>query len=100
MAGTFDNVATCIEISIPVGVGYEVVAADRVPDWHTRSAETARRFGHVWYAERRSVLLFVPSMVARMERNIIINADHEDFRRIAPGLETPVWWDGRLFGRP
>lgn len=38
-----------------------------------------------------------PSVVARMDRNVIINADHPDFPRLRPGPETPVWWDERLF---
>jgi hypothetical protein len=33
-----------------------------------------------------------------MERNFVFNTTHPDFARIKPGLETPVWWDSRLFG--
>ena len=86
-----------VEVEIPTGVNYEVVTAELLPDWHTRGGNAARQFGHRWYAELRSAILFVPSMVARMERNVIINASHPDFRRIKPGLETPVLWDERLF---
>ena len=50
-----------------------------------------------WYAEGRSCILMVPSVVARTERNIIINARHPEFPRLTPGPETPVWWDERLF---
>ena len=44
----------------------------------------------------------VPSVVARLEWNIVINVTHPDFERsrIAVGLETPVWWDQRLFANP
>jgi RES domain-containing protein len=58
----------------------------------------ARAFGRRWYGDGRSAVLFVPSAVARMERNLVINALHPDFGRIRPGLEVPVWWDARLFG--
>ena len=58
---------------------------------------SARTFGTRWYRELRSAILFVPSVVARMERNIVINAKHADFPRINVGLEAPVSWDQRLF---
>ena len=86
-----------IEITIPIGTSYEVVTADMVPNWAHASGEAARRFGRAWYAENRSAILIVPSVVARMERNIVINARHADFAGITADLETPVWWDQRLF---
>ncbi len=86
-----------IEIEVPVGASYEVVTTDTVPGWYTRDGEAARRFGRAWYAERRSLVLIVPSVVARMENNIVLNAAHPEFERVTVGLETPVWWDVRLF---
>lgn len=86
-----------IEIAIPAGTSYEVLNPDHLPGWHHASGEASRQFGHRWQAEKRSAVLLVPSVVARMERNAILNADHPDFPAIKPGLETPVWWDGRLF---
>ena len=71
-----------------------------MPGWDDAGGEAARRFGRTWYGEGRSALLFVPSVVARMERNIIINARHADFEGSTVGPETPVWWDRRLFRRP
>lgn len=86
-----------VEIEIPVGTRYEVVDTDELTDWHLPDSPLARRFGHRWYAEGRSAVLVVPSVVARMERNIVINADHPEFVRLVPGAERPVWWDDRLF---
>ncbi|MCY3621789.1 MAG: RES domain-containing protein [Gammaproteobacteria bacterium] len=86
-----------IEITIPAGVSYEIASADHLPGWYRSAATSSKVFGHGWYAERRSAVLFVPSVVARLERNVVINATHDDFPRIKPGLETPVWWDERLF---
>ena len=86
-----------IEVTIPRGTGYEVVTADTVPGWFKPSGEAARRFGRQWYVEKRSAILIVPSVVARMERNIVINCRHSNFEGLAVGLETPVWWDQRLF---
>lgn len=86
-----------IEITIPAGLSYEVVTSDILPDWHKPGGEAARRFARGWYDEARTVILLVPSVVARIEQNVIINADHAEFSAIKPSLETPVWWDERLF---
>lgn len=87
-----------VEIEIPAGTSYEVVEVDALPDWDLPDSPSARRFGHRWYEERRSAILLVPSVVARLERNVIINASHSEFSQLMPGDETPVWWDERLFG--
>jgi RES domain-containing protein len=86
-----------IEIAIPPGVSYEVVTKDLLPGWEAKDCAAARAYGVKWRAERRSVLLIVPSVVARMENNFVINEDHPDARRITTGLHQPVWWDARLF---
>ncbi len=88
-----------VEIAIPAGVSYEVVNPDTLPGWSDRNAAVARAFGAAWLEEARSAMLIVPSVVARIERNVLINPAHEDAARIVPGLETPIWWDARLFAR-
>ena len=87
-----------IEIVIPAGTSYEVVDVDAVPGWHLPESSSARRFGHDWYAGRRSAILLVPSVVTRVERNVLINADHPEFPLLRAGPEMSVRWDERLFG--
>ncbi len=89
-----------VKMTIPVGVSYEVVTKDVVPDWAATNGAAARRFGSVWLATARSAILVAPSYVAREEDNVLINPAHPESRHIIPGLETPVWWDTRLFPRP
>lgn len=86
-----------IEITLPAGVTYEVVTKDILPGWSDRNCAAAKRFGSAWIRERRSAILFVPSVVARMEQNILISPAHPDASRIKAGLEQPIWWDRRLF---
>lgn len=86
-----------IRIALPAGVSYEVCTKDQLPKWHLPDSSEARAFGSKWLDERRSCLIYVPSRVAREERNVLINPHHSDFARIEPGLETPVHWDDRLF---
>ena len=88
-----------IEITIDAGVSYEVFAAGRHPGWDATSPGVARAFGAGWAKEARSAILLVPSVVARIERNVLINPAHPEFGRIRAGLHQPVWWDERLFER-
>jgi RES domain-containing protein len=44
------------------------------------------------------VLLFVPSVVARLDRNVLISPAHPDFSKLEASLHEPVFWDRRLFG--
>ena len=85
-----------IEITIPRGTSYELVTEDVIPNWFERSAEAARRFGRDWYAENRSAILIVPSVVARMEQNAVINSRHPEFAKLMVGPQKPVFWDERL----
>ena len=91
-----------VEVTIPHGVSYEVLSTDCLPDWYDPGCAAARAFGSMWYRDCRSAILFVPSVVARMEQHIVVNPGHSDFRerRIDVGLETPVCWDRRLFLDP
>ncbi len=86
-----------VEMDIPAGVSYEVVTGSVVPRWYEKNARSARKFGSRWFREIRSAILLVPSVIARVEQNILIHPQHPDFAKITPGLETPIWWDRRLF---
>jgi len=87
-----------LEITIPAGTSYEVFSADHHPDWFRPDGKVARRYGHDWCSQGRSAVLVVPSVVARMEENVLVNPGHSDAGAIQVALERPVWWDGRLFG--
>ena len=95
--GVFPDNQHFVEIGIPRGVSYEVATPDTVPGWDLPDCLASRNFGSGWYEERRSAVLFVPSIVARLERNVVINSLHPEFRDMQVSLETPVRWDRRLF---
>ncbi|MCI4661722.1 MAG: RES domain-containing protein [Neomegalonema sp.] len=97
LAGVLPSQQHFITITIPNGVSYEVFAEHQAPDWREPDSAGARSFGHQWVEEARSAVLFVPCAIAPVERNLLINAEHPDFAKIEAGLETPVWWDERLF---
>ena len=87
-----------IEITIPNGVTYEMLNPAHLPGWDDISREASRAYDDAWQTSRRSLLLLVPSVVARMARNVLINPEHAEFPRITHSLHQPVWWDRRLFG--
>ena len=87
-----------IEIVIPKGLRVEAIVADQVPEWDEPGQEASRRFGDEWYDQRRTVALLVPSIVTRIERNLLIHQEHHDFERITASDPLPVRREKRLFG--
>ena len=87
-----------IEITIPSGLSYEMFDEASLPGWAAEDTAASRSYGDKWQQERRSLLLIVPSVVARVDKNILINPAHAEFGPITHGLHHPVWWDNRLFG--
>jgi RES domain-containing protein len=87
-----------IEITIPRGLSYEIFSPPSLPGWDSLPPTVSRDFGEEWCLAKRSAVLLVPSVVARIDRNVLINPAHADFSRIEAGLHQPVYWDRRLFG--
>lgn len=86
-----------IDIILPRGLSYEMVTKDMLPGWDSEEPSVSRNYGVQWCRQQRSAILLVPSITARMEQNVVINAGHPEFHLIETGLPTPVWWDSRLF---
>jgi RES domain-containing protein len=97
-SGTLPPNQHFIEITIPPGVSYEVFNPAAVPDWYLASAASSKPYGEAWQQQGRSLILIVPSVVARPENNILINSQHPEFLKMTTSLHQPVWWDSRLFG--
>jgi RES domain-containing protein len=97
-AGRFPDNQHFIQITIPNGVSYELLNPAYLPGWDANRAGVSQVYGEAWQNSRRSLLLLVPSVVARMELNVLINPEHAEFLRITHSLHQSVWWDRRLFG--
>lgn len=54
--------------------------------------------GERWCLEKRSAILLVPSVIVRLDSNILVNPGHPAFRIIEVSLHQPIFWDRRLFG--
>lgn len=84
-------------IIVPSQVAVEEIAPQDVPDWDADDMAASRRFGDAWFDQRRTAVLIVPSLVTRIDRNVLLNARHPDFPPITATPPAPVPWDRRLF---
>lgn len=67
--------------------------------WDAESNSSARSFGDLWLSEARSAVLLVPSVVAKLEWNALVNPAHPDAMRLTLSSAEKVVWDKRLFER-
>lgn len=87
-----------VAITLPLGLSYEVLSQPALPGWDSMPATVSKEFGERWCSERRSAILLVPSVVARLDHNVLINPAHPEFAMISASLHRRVYWDRRLYG--
>lgn len=83
-----------LEIDIPDNLPREELNV--TPEQMAKESIT-RALGNKWFDSLQNAVLWVPSVVTQVDRNILINPKHPDFVRIIPGDPKPVRWDPRLF---
>lgn len=83
-----------IEITIPSATSYETITTYSFPDWNVE--KETQKYGDEWLESKRTCIMFVPSIIARVENNILINDEHPEFGNIGASLHQPVVWDERL----
>ena len=49
----------------------EILDPAGLPGWDHAGQRVSRAFGDVWYDEQPSAVLLVPSIVTRVERNVV-----------------------------
>lgn len=86
-----------IEMTLPKGMSYEMVTKDALPGWDAEVPTSSRDYGVRWAQALRSCILLVPSLVARIEWNLVINPAHAEAAEIERSLPAPIWWDRQLF---
>lgn len=80
-----------IRITIPDAVTVEEVRVQDVTGWDADDRRASQRFGDEWFDERRSLILLVPSLAAPgIERNVLINQRHPQFKRVKSGDPQPI----------
>ena len=87
------------EIFIPGPVEVEQVGPADVPGWNRSDYAASQAYGDAWYDSGRTAVLIVPSVPAMgLERNVLINQTHPQFRHVTHAEPRPVVWGARLFG--
>ena len=76
---------------------HTIEPADLQEGWWTPDCQLCRPIGDVWFAERASALLRVPSAIIPFEQNVLINPLHPDSTRLSIVDNTPFAWDSRLW---
>ena len=85
---------------VPNGVTVERHDQNTLPyGWDAENNSSARSFGDLWLSEARSAVLLVPSVVAKLEWNALVNPVHPDATRLTLSTAEKVIWDKRLFER-
>jgi len=65
---------------------------DRVPP-----GPASAEFGTRWARENRSLVLYVPSVLVREERNAVLNPNHPEFRAVRMTIARTFHYDPRMF---
>src|SRR3546814_20701642 len=86
-----------IRITIPNGTSFERFPGAAHPGWDARTEDVCKHYGEAWHEQRRSAILLVSSIPARVATNILINLRHPEAGAITSDLPEPVWWDDRLY---
>lgn len=90
-----------IPAEIPADLRIDSLSIDDLPaDWREPGVrDELQALGSAWAAERRGVVLAVPSAVLPAETNYLLNPLHPDFERIGIGGVEELVTDMRLLRR-
>jgi RES domain-containing protein len=89
------------EIFVPDSVAIEEIGPIDVPGWERPDYAASQAYGNAWYDSGRTAVLIVPSVPAMgLDRNVIINQRHPQFRHITHAAPRQLVWDARLFAPP
>ncbi|MGD0960079.1 MAG: RES domain-containing protein [Methylomonas sp.] len=82
----------------PKGVSVEILEENALPPgWDSEKSASARAFGDQWLFEVRTAVLIIPSVIAKLDQNALVNPFHPDARKLLVSEPKKVIWDKRLF---
>ena len=86
---------------VPEDVPKESVKVNDLPaNWREGAAPPElTRFGDEFVSASKSCLLFIPSVLAPHENNVLINPAHAEFSRIIVRDLEPLTYDTRMFDK-
>ncbi|MGH8251174.1 MAG: RES family NAD+ phosphorylase [Steroidobacteraceae bacterium] len=96
-SGRMPRHQVCVTYESAGALAIESLEPSDVPGWDQQNMIASRRAGDAWLVAGESVVLRVPSVIFDVERNVLINPAHADFRTIRVIAMEAVRWDERLF---
>ena len=85
---------------VPDGVSVASYDEQSLPaGWDSENSASARAFGDQWLKEERVAVLVVPSVIARLDRNALVNPLHPNANQLMVTAPEKIIWDKRLFER-
>jgi RES domain-containing protein len=85
-------------VDIPNDVSVEIVGEKMLPEgWYSEDNAAAWAFGDQWIKQVRSAIMVVPSVIARLDQNALVNPLHPDALKLIVPEPKKVIWDKRLF---
>ncbi len=87
----------CITYDMPDTISVKTLELADTPSWDKPDMIASRAAGDAWLAAGDTALLRVPSVVFGVERNVLINPEHPEFKSVRVVGSEPVRWDERLF---
>lgn len=83
---------------VPKDVSVEILQEDMLPEsWDSENSASARVVGDQWLLEVRSAVLIIPSVIAKLDRNALVNPLHPNAKKLIVSEPQKVIWDKRLF---
>ncbi|MBM4441102.1 MAG: RES family NAD+ phosphorylase [Candidatus Rokubacteria bacterium] len=98
-AGTVPADLVVVRVTLPDRASSEAPRLAELPrDWNViPPAPGSIVFGTRWAAERRSLVLYVPSVIVPEERNAVLNPAHPAFAGVTLEIARPFAYDPRMF---
>ena len=85
-------------VDVPGSVSVEIVEENQLPEgWDSENNVPARAFGDQWLNQARTAIVIVPSVIARLDQNALVNPLHPDANKFIVSEPKKVIWDKRLF---
>jgi len=87
-----------IVVKVPGDVSIEFSDENSLPEnWDSENSASAKTYGDQWIREARSAILIMPSVIAKLDRNAVVNPIHPDFKKLVVSEPLKIDWDKRLF---
>jgi RES domain-containing protein len=98
LAGVVPPDLVLVRVELPDGGSCEEPALGDLPaDWNaTPPVPATMRFGTTWAHENRSLVLYVPSVLALEERIGVVNPNHPEFPGTTMAIEREFRYDPRM----